>query len=213
MKKYLTFLMLMAPLFLMAYVNDPVFFLQDRLPPLNGRYKTFTEALKLMGERHVQTIVEAGTERWYDGKCSFDGDGGATIIFAHWAQENNAMMFSVDISEKHLEYSAHNTQQYISHLSLVHSDSVAFLQNFPSTIDFLYLDSYDYDANNPLPAQEHCLAETRAAENKLTSRSIVMIDDCNVPGGGKGLLAIQYLLSKGWFLHKNHHQVILLKER
>lgn len=194
-----------------AVAIDPSFYLSGRIDSSNGRYKTFTEVLKLMDERHVRIIVETGTERWQKPEYCFDGDGGSTIIFAHWATQNNATMCSVDINETHLQYCDANTRPYSSHLKLIWSDSVAFLHSFPEPIDFLYLDSYDYDENHPLPAQQHCLQEILAAENKLTSSSIIMIDDCNIPGGGKGFLAIQYLLSKGWVLHKNHHQVILLK--
>lgn len=212
MKKSTLFLsLLLFPLLLSAHLADPAFFLHGRIDPNNGRYKTFIEILKLMDERHVQTIVETGTERWQEAQYCFDGDGGATIIFAHWASENDANMHSVDINETHLHYCYNNTRAYGEHLSLVLSDSVAFLDSFLKSIDFLYLDSYDYDENNPKPAQEHCLREIMAAENKLKPTSIVMIDDCNVPGGGKGYLAIQYLLSRGWVLHSNHHQVILIQ--
>lgn len=187
------------------------YFLNGRIPTDNGRYETFHEALSLMDERNVQTIVETGTERWQIEKYSFDGDGGSTIIFGHWATINHAQMYSVDINKTHVEYALNNTKEYESNLKIVLNDSVAFLKNFPHQIDFLYLDSYDYDEQNPVPSQEHCLREIQAAYDKLTTNSIVMIDDCNIPGGGKGYLAIKYLLSKGWYLHRNRHQVILLR--
>lgn len=206
-------------LFVMLYLSPAMIhcdnastYLEGRLDPSNGRYSTFTEALRLLSERNVRTIVETGTERWLDASYCFDGDGGSTIIFGHWAFCNDAQMFSVDINETHVNYSTDNTFSYLSNLTLVIQDSVAFLENFPSQIDFLYLDSYDYDEKNPGPPQEHCLKEILAAENKLTKDSIVMIDDCNIPGGGKGKLAIEYLLSKDWYLHKNQHQVILLRK-
>lgn len=203
---------LLLPILLTATSGElPCFYLDGRLDPSNGRYKTFTEALTLMNERQVRVIVETGTERWLEGINSFDGDGGSTIIFGHWATDNNSKMYSVDINQVHINYSLVNTHDYLSNLTLVLSDSVLFLQEFPQTIDFLYLDSYDYDEKNPDPAQQHCLREIMAAEDKLTQNSIVMIDDCNIPGGGKGYLAAQYLLSKGWILHSNHHQIILLK--
>ncbi len=211
-KKCILASLLFLPQIFSLVREDPTHYIDGRIDPLNGRYKTFAEILRLMDERHVRTIVETGTERWQEAKNCFDGDGGATIIFSHWAYKNQAIMYSVDINETHIGYCFENTRPYVQNLNLVLSDSVAFLQNFPERIDFLYLDSYDYSETDPLPAQRHCLQEVLAAEDKLHSASIVMIDDCNIPGGGKGLLAIQYLLSKGWLLHKNHHQVILLKE-
>lgn len=210
-KNCISLCLLFLPTILSASPHHPASYLSKRIDPANGRYKTFIEVLKLLDERKAHVIVETGTERWQESQYCFDGDGGSTIIFAHWATENDAQMYSVDINETHLGYCAENTRAYSKNLKLILSDSVAFLQNFPDAIDFLYLDSYDYDEKNPRPAQEHCLSEVKAAEDKLTTSSVVMIDDCNVPGGGKGFLAIQYLLSKGWVLHQNHHQVILLK--
>ena len=191
--------------------EDPSIYLEGRLPKTNGRYKTFYEALRLMSERRVKIVVETGTERWLDQNYCFDGDGGSTIIFGDWAFRNNALMYSVDINQTHLTYSQDNTLPFLPNLNLVLSDSVEFLKKFPYPINFLYLDSYDYNHSDPTPSQKHCLNEVLAAENKLGDDAIIMIDDCNIPGGGKGKLAIEYLLYKGWYLHKNYHQVILLK--
>ncbi len=213
MKAYIACSIFLLPVLLSGEALPPAHYLSERIPEENGRYKTFHSALKLMKKRNVQTIVETGTERWQDSNYCFDGDGGSTIIFANWAKDNGAKMFSVDIDPTHIKYAANNTKEYVDNLSLVLSDSVAFLQNFPTKIDFLYLDSYDYDEKNPDPAQQHCLREIIAAEDKLSPDSIIMIDDCNIPGGGKGYLAIQYLLSRGWFLYKNFHQVILINSR
>lgn len=191
--------------------DNPSIYLEGRLPESNGRYKTFYEALRLMSERDVKTIVETGTERWLEAKNSFDGDGGSTIIFSHWAFNHKAQMYSVDIDQNHLAYSKDNTFAYKANLTLVLQDSVEFLKYFPNKIDFLYLDSFDTSEDNPGPSQDHCLKEVLAAEDKLTDKSIIMIDDCNVRGGGKGKLAIAYLLSNGWTLHRNFHQVIFIK--
>lgn len=195
-----------------AYALNANDYLDGRIDPGNGRYATFIDTLQLLSDRNVTTIIETGTERWREAQYCFDGDGGATIIFGHWAYDHNATMYSVDINPTHVDYAQNNTLEYQPNLNIVLKDSVAFLQNFPKAIDFLYLDSYDYDERNPFPAQNHCLHEVLAAEDKLTENSIVMIDDCNIPGGGKGKLAIEYLLSKGWFLYRNKHHVILLKK-
>ena len=75
----------------------------------------------------------------------------------------------------------------------------------------MYLDSLDYDLDNPLPAQEHCFNEIKAAYEKLTDDSIILIDDCNLPGGGKGKLAIEWLVDQGWVLLIYKYQAILVK--
>ncbi len=97
-------------------------------------------------------------------------------------------MFSVDISESHIAIAekASTPATFLENLHFILQDSVEFLGNFEGAIDFLYLDSYDYDEKNPGPPQQHCLNEIVAASCKLHDGSVVMIDDCNIPGGGKG---------------------------
>lgn len=193
------------------WADDPAIYMAGRLPLQNGRYQTFYEALRLMSERNVKIIVEAGTARC--GDTNFDGDGGSTVLFAHWAYVHGATFYSVDINEKHIEIAQAVVIPYRTHIRFVLSDSVRFLHDFDQQIDFLYLDSWDYDEKNPGPAQQHNLREVQAVYDKLTDNSIIMIDDCNIPGGGKGKLALQWLEGRGWYRHRNKHQVILLKKK
>jgi hypothetical protein len=50
------------------------------------------------------------------------------------------------------------------------------------------------------PCQEHCLQELKAAEDsgKVVDTTVVLIDDNQLPGGGKSRLAKSYLASRGW---------------
>lgn len=48
------------------------------------------------------------------------------------------------------------------------------------------------------PCQNHCLREFQAAEKNLHSRSILLVDDNNLPGGGKPGTLKPYLEEKGW---------------
>lgn len=191
--------------------RSPKALLQNKIPKKNMRYDTFHAALKLMRDRNMKTIVETGTAR--GGRKGFESDGGSTIIFADWAKERGAEFYSVDISLDHLNQAKRGVTQEIgaipSSIHFVCSDSIAFLQNFGKTIDFLYLDSYDFDFNNPLPSQYHHLYEIQAAYPKLSENSIVMIDDCTLPYGGKGKFAIEFLLERGWKILENRYQVIL----
>ena len=95
------------------------------------------------------------------------------------------------------------------------SDSVSYLDTFQENIDFLYLDSYDYsskDISIQKASQEHHLKEIKAVEDKLHDNSIVLIDDCRLPGGGKGKLAIEYLTKSGWKIDMNKYQLLLIKD-
>ncbi|OGB83691.1 hypothetical protein A3F66_05220 [candidate division TM6 bacterium RIFCSPHIGHO2_12_FULL_32_22] len=192
------------------FSEDFTIYTKDRLISPNLREYTFVEALKLMSERNVKTIVETGTAR--AGAAGFNGDGGSTIILGHWAHNHNARMFSVDINPDYVVASRSACKEYENGITFVCSDSLKFLHAFKDTIDFLYLDSLDYDFDNPTISQEHHLNEIKAIYKNLHDNAIIMIDDCGeLPGGGKGGLVIPWLLDRGWKIHTKGYQVILTK--
>ena len=180
-----------------------------RIPVGDKRSDTFVQILALLESREVKTLVETGTSR--NGDSNFVGDGGSTIIFGNWALYHGAHLTSVDLDPVALENASAACVPYAEAITFVCSDSISFLENFNNTIDFLYLDSFDYEIEDPLPSQEHHLREIIAAEPFLAPHSIVMIDDCDLPGGGKGRLVIEYLLERGWKIIAQGYQVILIQ--
>ena len=187
---------------------DTARFLESRLPRNNCRYKTFYLALELMAGRGARVIVETGTAR--QGRRDI-GDGCGTMILGDWAAQHGAKVYSVDIDEQALLMAEQALGPAREFVELVHNDSVEFLRNFNQTIDFLYLDSYDFEVSNPYASQRHHLNEITAAYPWLHQKSVVMIDDCGLPYGGKGRLVIQYLRKKGWKLVGKGYQVVLVK--
>lgn len=185
-------------------------YLLNKIEPENHRFMTFIYALRLLKERHAQVLVETGTARYGNKNCS--GDGCSTLIFSDWVGVNGGHFYSVDISEFALQDAAASLGAANEFVQLVHSDSVAFLKNFNQPIDFLYLDSFDFELDNPEPSQQHHLKEIIAAYPWLTEQTIVMIDDCNLPYGGKGKLAIEYLLNRNWKIVAQDYQTILVRE-
>lgn len=183
-------------------------YLIHRLEKRDKRYASFLQALKLLKQRRAKVLVETGTAR--NGTLNFSGDGGSTIIFGHWASQNQAKLYSVDINPDAVINAQGVLKKYGEHVEVICADSIGFLADFDRLIDFLYLDSYDFDFNNPLPSQLHHLNELSKAYSKLHKDSIVMIDDCDLPHGGKGLLAIEYLLERGWKIIFQGYQVILV---
>jgi len=174
---------------------------------------TFRKVLKLLKERNAKVIVETGTSR--KGLEGAKSDGAATIVFGKWAKENGAVMHSVDISEDSVNGSKSEVKnQDLQDVVTIHlDDSLNYLKNFKGSIDFLYLDSYDYSKTNieiQQKSQEHHLKEFQIIENKLHNNTIVLIDDCGLPGGGKGKTVIEYMKTKGWEVVINKYQVLLL---
>ncbi|MEL6973797.1 MAG: class I SAM-dependent methyltransferase [Bacteroidota bacterium] len=178
------------------------------------RRDTFRQTMDLMRSTQAKTIVETGTSR--EGLKGAKSNGAATIVFGKWAKENGAFVHSVDISEASVaraqeEVTRQNLDDYVQlHLS----DSLVFLKNFESQVDLLYLDSYDYSSDPEVQrkSQEHHLAEFKNIENKLHDKSIVLIDDCDLPNGGKGKLVIDYMLNNGWKIVTEAYQVLLVRE-
>lgn len=178
------------------------------------RRDTFRKTLDLLSERKANILVETGTARI--GLRGAKSNGASTIVFAAWAQENNAVLHSVDISEDSInaaksEVVGQGLAEFVRwHLE----DSLKFLAEFNDPVDFLYLDSYDYDKEDTsiqVASQEHHLAEFKAIESRLHENSLVLIDDCNLPNGGKGKLAIEYMLERGWRILMSEYQVLLAR--
>lgn len=189
-------------------INGVESYLSGRIPVQDKRYNSFLYALTLMKEYDAKILLETGTAR--DGDANFLGDGGATIIFGHFAKETDGLLFTVDISPDAIARAQKATQAYSDHINYIVSDSLQFLADFQGLIDFLYLDSLDYWPN-PEVSQHHHLQEIILALPHLHEKSIVMIDDCGLPGGGKGLLVINFLKSHGWNVVFEGYQIIMQK--
>lgn len=179
------------------------------------RRVTFAKTLQLLDKRKAKMIIETGTSR--EGLKNTKGDGAATIVFGIWAKQNNAKMHSVDINEASVKSSQNEIDlQGLSNTVTVHlNDSLEFLKTFEDTVDFLYLDSYDYsrtDTDIQTKSQEHHLKEFKLIENKLHDKSIVLIDDCGLPGGGKGKTVVEYMLKRDWKVLIDAYQILLVKK-
>lgn len=172
------------------------------------RYLTFQIALELCQSRGLKTIVETGTSR--NGKLNCGGDGCSTVVFSQFSEMSPGVTVeSVDISEDAVREAAAavaNFEQTTVHLG----DSVKFLADYERPIDFLYLDSYDFDASNPAPSQQHHLKEIIAAYSKLHEDSIVMVDDCGLPSDGKCPLVELFLHEMGWRTIVKGYQLIMV---
>jgi hypothetical protein len=201
-------------LYSFEFINDKISserYLEGRISSFDKRYATMKYALDLMSERDAKVIVETGTARYGAWSQGFGADGGSTIIFGDWAKSNGGLFYSVDINPQAVE-TAQKALGINKNSFCICQDSISFLKEFDQPIDFLYLDSFDFDLNNPIPSQEHHLKEITAIYSKLTPQSVVMIDDCGLPHGGKGKFAIPYLLERGWVILAEGYQVILSRQ-
>lgn len=183
--------------FVLAFIlNSLNASLTDYLNPADKRYASFELAKNLIRDRNLYTWVETGTSR--NGYSNCIGDGCSTMVYSDFLVDLPGELFSVDIDENAINCAKSALKLSKDRIHFYTSDSITFLREFDRPIDFLYLDSYDFDFNNPTPSQEHHLKEIEAAYDKLHDHSVVMIDDCRLPHGGKGKLIIDYLVKRGW---------------
>jgi hypothetical protein len=126
-------------------------------------------------------IVETGCMRADHGQLAFGDDGASTFIFDDFINHYDGEVLSVDINENNVKHA----QGMVSDKTKISCmDSVEFLWNLSSSkkIDFLYLDSYDFDPENPIPSQLHHVKELCSVMKNLKKGTIIAVDDhANTP--------------------------------
>ena len=131
-------------------------------------FSSLQETLRRLGGQPA-LILETGT--------SAHGTD-STLLFDSYVRSFGGRCESCDIDPVAVD----RTRMRVSNSTSVHlGDSVAFLKRLSDAdlndVRLIYLDSYDVDFTDPLPAAQHCLAEFRACESRLAPGTLVLIDD------------------------------------
>jgi hypothetical protein len=139
-------------------------------------------------------IVETGCLRI---PGNWEGDGQSTFMIDALVQHYGGSFFSIDITLESLD-TARRACSSIT--QLIMNDSVAALHTLSCRItskaSLLYLDSFDFDATNPLPSAVHHILELTAARPLLGPGSIVCVDDYALGhDGGKGMILDKFFES------------------
>jgi hypothetical protein len=175
------------------------------------RAPTFKKALEYLDRVKPSVLIETGTSRGrFDINLpSICGDGASTLIFALWCSRNNAKIYTVDIDQVCIDNCKLNIGALglTDYVEFIVSDSVDFLDKCPLTnLKFLFLDSYDFDYNDPIPSQMHHLKEYMVVKNKLNASCCILIDDCGLPHGGKGFFVEKQLVNDNFKLIQGGYQ-------
>jgi hypothetical protein len=171
------------------------------------RARGFERIFQLLASRYCAVqrplvLIETGCVRKPDG---WDSDGSSSVLFDSFVSQTPASFITIDINPLHCQMA----QTLCSNARVICGDSVEALYKLQSEIavvDFLYLDSFDLDWNNPHPSALHHLKELCAASPLLCSGSIVFVDD-NRGGVGKGMYVHEYMRSVGAELVHDEYQV------
>jgi len=128
----------------------------------------FLLALQLLGGRPAR-IVETGTSAW--GTDS-------TRLFDAYVRVFGGEFWSIDIRK---EPGDRLRGTMSDRTRLLVGDSVEVINQLAlqdvGPIDLFYLDSYDLDWNNPVPAASHGLAEWNALQPLTAVGTLVLVDD------------------------------------
>ena len=200
------------------YEDNLAWFTAEYANRLGRRYQTMHAALTLLFERSQRNriVLETGCVR----ERNDYGAGYSTVVFGHALSRHGGMLHTVDLSEKNLAACKRLTKRYASSISYNSGDSVTFLKSWnahPSaSINLLYLDSFDYpgkpDEVLREASQRHCLNELAAALPSLSEAAIVLIDDGDLPGGGKPRLAKELLSKLSWTCVIDDYQTLWIRK-
>jgi len=106
-------------------------------------------------------------------------DGCFGLYLAKIAQSKGGSYHSVDIYEDIVNKSKIIFEKYVPELKVNHSvsDSVKFLEEYDGHPNLVHLDSWDLDLLNPIQSMLHGWLEFVAIKDKMTSGSIILVDD------------------------------------
>lgn len=150
------------------------------------------QALDLAHRAGLRSLVETGCMRSYP-TC----DGASTRVLAEYCHRAGTQLVSLELNPDHIQV-ARSALVHPESVEFRAGDSVAALSRLQTPVEFLYLDSYDFQPSDPMPSAMHQLAEVGAALGHLAERAIILLDDWHGGSAGKGSLAVPFLLSRGW---------------
>jgi len=167
-------------------------FKEKYYPFLGKRKETFLKMFQYLESLNKEKyfIIETGTMR---AENDLGGAGWSTKMFDEFINYYNGKLISIDINPYNCQFARSKVS---NKTSIMQSDSVLALnyfakQNIPE-IDCLYLDSFDVDFNDIHPSSLHHLKELCAIIPKITSGTLIVVDD-NLNGKGKGTYVDSYM--------------------
>jgi hypothetical protein len=172
------------------------------------RDQSFDLILRHLSDIAAPRIVETGCIR---AEEDWSGAGFSTYLLGAYAAARGGRLVSVDNSAVHCAFARKWTRVFGKHVELRQEDSVKYLRGCEEPVDLLYLDSMDtYNAG----CAEHRLQELQALEKRLHSKTMVVFEDTSLLAGkwqGKGMLAVPWMVERGWQPMFIGHQTVMLK--
>jgi len=168
------------------------------------RDESFAFAAEYAIDQGLTSFIETGCYRG----CPHQGQ--STRILALLAKYQQGFFTSYDLEPAHIAQADLLTKDCSDYVNFVAGDSVEALSRRKAFVDFAYFDACDWEEHNPLPSQVHQLGEVAALIGKIMAPGLVLLDDCDLPKGGKSALSAPFLLEHGWRLAYSGYQKVFL---
>lgn len=168
---------------------------------------------ELLGRRQRDfTIIETG--------CAFGGGwchGSSSFLFTEFLNVFGGKLISIDLSPEHMSACRRLVEtvrpvsgraQFVPMVG----DSVSILRTLPDRADFVYLDSWDLERDDPEPSMRHHMAEFKAAKPIFVRSQdlIVAVDDNLKPLGiGKGKYILEWAKQTGQNVLLDDYQLVM----
>jgi len=163
------------------------------------------ETARLFNQISGQTIIEIGSG--IHGRLA--GDSVLT-----WAKKTRAKrIIAIDLDEKQIRQVKEATSKYPNVEAIV-AEGVRYLADFSSTIDLLYLDFWTPDPEGSLPGTGRAEAYRNAfaaARDKLSRRSLILIDDTDHIHPWKHTLIVPDARKEGFVVRFVGRQTLLTR--
>ncbi len=186
------------------------------------RSNTFRKAFEYLDRFDSPIIIETGCthEPGEDGNLCWGGHGCSTLLFDKYVSINGGHFWSVELNPERVRH----TEKLIGKNSQIScGDSIEFLTNFAKYDQFpsphlVYLDSFDIEWHIKSESQVHHYSELRAIFPKITTDTLVLVDDSpflldedgNYRVSGKGGLIAEYAVELGVPLAFSEYQTAWL---
>lgn len=180
------------------------------------------EFLDLDSSIRGKTLIEIGTTReQLDGQDS-------SSYFYKISKKRGINFITVDMDPENTE----RIKDRFSDIDAICSKGEDFLQSFTGTIDYLYIDAFDFYHNGHSPKRHesyqknldttindkschkmHLDCATNCIE-KMSAGGVIVIDDCfgEKFERGKGVTAIPFLIDNGFKVIRKNSQAVALQK-
>ena len=173
--------------------------------PRDAPTPSLRETARLFNQISGQTIIEIGSG--IHGRLA--GDSVLT-----WVKKTRAKrIIAVDLDEKQIREVKAATSKYPNVEAIV-AEGVRYLADFSSTIDLLYLDFWTPDPEGALPGAGRAEAYRNAfaaARDKLSRRSLILIDDTDHIHPWKHTLIVPDARKEGFIVRFVGRQTLLAR--